>query len=191
MDKSDYKDYYNFLSKRSRLALYYRRFYLYPFLSRFLSGRVMDVGCGIGDFLKFYKQSVGVDINPRNIDYCKKRGLSMYLVKDGRYPFENGSFDGAIIDNVLEHLDDPLPTLKEIHRVLVPYGTLIVGVPGRKGHDSAPDHKKFYSVETLVNVLYGANFRVKKILHMPFRSKWLDKNARQYCIYGIFDRIKA
>lgn len=186
MDKSDYKDYYNFLSKRSRLALYYRRFYLYPFLSRFLSGRVLDVGCGIGDFLKFYKQSVGVDINPWNIDYCKKRGLSTYLVKDGRYPFENGSFDGAIIDNVLEHLDDPLSTLTEIHRVLIPYGTMIVGVPGKKGYESDPDHKRFYDESSLKDFIIRFGFTWMQTLRMPFRFPGFNRFLSQYCIYGIF-----
>ena len=186
MDKFDYNGYYNYLSKRSRLGLFYRRFYLYPCLSKFLHGRVLDIGCGRGDFLGFYKQSVGVDVNPRNIDCCRKRGLNAYLVKNGRYPFKNGSFDGVIIDNVLEHLDDPLPTLTEIHRILIPNGTLIIGVPGRKGYDSAPDHKRFYSEETLVNVLHEFHFRVKKVLHMPFKSTWSERNMRQYCIYGIF-----
>lgn len=191
MDKFDYNGYYNYLSKRSRLGLYYRRFYLYPCLSRFLYGRVLDIGCGRGDFLGFYKQSVGVDVNPYNVEHCNSQGLDAYLVEDGCYPFENGSFDGVIIDNVLEHLIDPAPTLIEIQRVLKPGGMLIVGVPGRKGYDSAPDHKCFYSEEALVNVLHGFHFRVKKVLHMPLKSTWLERNVRQYCIYGIFEGIKA
>ena len=191
MIQNDDKTYFDYLSKRTLLGLLYRRYYLYPRLDIFLRGKVLDIGCGIGDFLAYRKQTVGVDINAYNVEYCRRKGFNARLIENASYPFEDNSFDGAIIDNVLEHLEDPLPTLSEVCRVLVTYGTLIVGIPGWRGFKSDPDHKKFYSEESMVKVLHESNFQVRKILHVPFRSSWLYKNMSQYCMYGIFHSTRT
>lgn len=179
-------DFFCFLRKRSLLGLIYRRFYLYPRLVRYLDGMVLDVGCGIGDFVSYRPCTIGIDTNFQNIEYCHSRDLKVFYINDAFYPFPDHFFDGAIMDNVLEHLDEPFSTLAEVRRVLKPSATLIVGVPGIRGYAYLSDHKRYYDEKDLVNCLKEAKFYVNKVLHMPFKSRWLDKNMRQYCLYGIF-----
>lgn len=188
MKDASNKKYFEYLLQRSKLGSLYRKYWLYPKISRILQGRVLDVGCGIGDFLAFRKNTAGIDINPYNIRHCERMGLEAYLIESERYPFTNLAFDGAIMDNVLEHLTDPLPTLFEIRRILKPKGTLVVGVPGKRGYDSDTDHKCFYDQAKLSKTVENCGFETGKFLHMPVRSRWLDKNARQYCLYGIFEK---
>ena len=69
-------EYHKFLRSRTLKAKIYRNYFLYPRLSKFLSGKTLDVGCGTGDFLSFYPNSVGVDVSKDNILYCKKRNLN-------------------------------------------------------------------------------------------------------------------
>lgn len=190
MSEIDWKSYHNYLLQRNRRSLLYRRYYLYPRLSQFLEDRVLEVGCGIGDFLVFRRQTTGVDINPYNINYCRNQGLDAHLIEGERYPFAESTFDGVLIDNVLEHLVDPAPTLSEIQRVLRPGGMLIVGVPGSCGYDRDPDHKHFYDEKLLVTCLEQAGFKTIKIVHMPFRCTFLDRKMRQYCIYCVFQNTK-
>lgn len=45
-------------------------------------------------------------------------------------PFANGSFDGVIVTQVLEHVEYPERVLQEIVRVLRPNGSVLIGVPG-------------------------------------------------------------
>jgi len=185
----DHERYYGYLLRRGHLGLLYRRHFLYPRLCSHLSGRVLDVGCGIGDFLNFMPSTVGVDINPFNIEYCRRRGLTAHLIDKIPYPFDDMIFDSVVLDNVLEHLDDPMPTIKEIHRLLKNAGTLIVGVPGKKGFTRDDDHRKFYDEFDLVNLFVNNNFCVKEIFYTPFKSWFLDKHARMYCIYAVFERV--
>jgi len=182
----EHADYYAYLRSRSRLGDFYRRFWLYPRLSRHLQGHVLDVGCGIGDMLAFRPDTVGVDINPHTVAYVRSRGLEAHVMVEGRLPFGDASFDGVVLDNVLEHIADPQPLLGEVRRVLRPGGAFLVGVPGRKGYASDPDHKVFYDRPLLKSRLEGAGFVVRSFFCMPIPLAMLDTRVSQYCLYGVF-----
>jgi SAM-dependent methyltransferase len=181
--------YFEYLMRRSRLGHAYRRHVLYPRLVKRLRGRMLDVGCGIGDMLAFRPDSVGVDINERTVAYCRAHGLEAHVMQPDRLPFDAGSFDSVLLDNVLEHIAQPTPLLAEVHRVLKAGGRLLVGVPGVRGWHSDPDHKVMYDQASLVDRVCEAGFEGAEVFHTPlFRSAWLSGKVRQYCIYGAFDR---
>lgn len=179
--------YHSYLLRGSRLGALYRRYLLYPVLTRQLEGRVLDVGCGIGDFLRFRANTVGVDINPHNVEFCKKAGLEAHVATN-RLPFADHSFNGVVLDNVLEHIVEPTEILDEMHRVIKAAGTLIVGVPGTKGYASDPDHKHFYDAALLKKVVEKAKFRQRRLLRMPLPLPFLDVLLPQYCLYGVFEK---
>jgi SAM-dependent methyltransferase len=186
----DHDIYFDYLMRRSRLGQFYRRHLLYPRLVKRLRGRLLDVGCGIGDMISFHQDSVGVDINQRTVDYCRQRGAEAYVMEPDRLPFAESTFDSLLLDNVLEHIAEPEPLLAEARRVLRPGGRLLVGVPGQRGWDSDPDHKVHYDEAALVTRMAASGFRIKELFHTPmFRSAWLSDRVRQYCIYGVFDRV--
>lgn len=183
------KPYFEYLKKRSLFGALYRNWILYPRLSSCLEGKVLDYGCGIGDFLKFRPDTVGVDINTSNIGYCKSLGLEAELLgEDGRIPFEKASFSGVTVDNVIEHIpaEDVDGVIDEIVRVLEPGGIVVVGVPGSKGYASDSDHKVFYTEEDLIALFKRNDFGVIKTFRMPLPWKWLDKHLCQYCVYTVF-----
>lgn len=187
MENQSQKEYFEYLKGRSELSKLYRNLYLYPKLNRHLKGKIVDIGCGIGDFLEFNKSAIGIDINEYNVKYCKAKGLNAQLIDNGKYPFENSSVEGAILDNVLEHLEDPGIVLHEAYRILIKGGVLIVGVPGIKGYASDPDHKRFYNEISLEETLKRYGFIKKKFLYGPIiKSTILSEKIRQYCIYGVF-----
>lgn len=181
-------DYFDHLRKRSTLAWLYRTYWLYPKLCRHLSGAVLDVGCGIGDLLSFRSGTVGTDINPRAVDWCRNKGHRVELMMPGVLPFGTAEFDAVVMDNVLEHIAEPQALLEEARRVLRSGGRALIGVPGRRGYASDPDHKVFYDSAALVAVMDSAGFTLQRLLPMPFMSSWLDAHMRQYCVYGLFQR---
>ncbi|MBN1378991.1 MAG: class I SAM-dependent methyltransferase [Gammaproteobacteria bacterium] len=182
----EHSDYFDYLKERGCLGLIYRRYYLYPRICRRLKGKVLDVGCGLGDMLAYRPNTIGVDINPFTIEWCRGKGYEAYTMKNSSLPFSEAEFDGVVLDNVLEHIIEPMALLKEINRILVENGHLLIGVPGRKGYASDPDHKTFYDQERLVAEVEKYGFKLSEIFYAPIRSKWLDRNMRQYCLYGVF-----
>ena len=97
-------------------------------------GRLLDIGCGYGFFLKIADEkswkAVGVDLNPNGIAYAKERlGVNAVLgdFRDVRFP--DGSFDLVTLWNVLDHTPDPLELLLEVHRVLKEDGRVFIRTP--------------------------------------------------------------
>lgn len=185
---SDHKKYSEYLQNRRLSGLLYRKFFLYPKLSSHVIGKTLDVGCGIGDFLTYKSDAVGVDINKDNVKICVDKRLNATCMQPDKLPFDNSSFNNVILDNVLEHIEHPKPILGEIYRVLIKKGHFLIGVPGKKGYLSDNDHKVFYDKASLCQVVESFGFVHKKTFYTPFLSSWLDQYARQYCMYCLFSK---
>ena len=186
---ADHDEYFEYLKSRSQLGAVYRRYWLYPKLTRRLAGRTLDIGCGIGDMLMHRNNTVGVDINPHTVAFCNASGASAMLMQPDELPFANGEFDSVLMDNVLEHIPRPQRLLGEVRRVLQPGGRVLVGVPGTRGWASDPDHKVFYDEAALGACMAAAGFNSVENFYTPlWRSAWLDRTLRQYCLYGVFNR---
>ncbi len=136
--------------------------------------------------LAFRPDTVGADVNPHLVSYVRQRGHEAHLIENGHLPFADASFDGAILDNVLEHLDEPTQLLAEILRVLRPGASFVVGVPGRKGYASDADHKVFYDREAMRARIASAGFLPGPVFEMPLPLPMLDTRLSQYCLYGVF-----
>jgi len=73
------------------------------------------------------------------------------------WPFETSSFDEIYAHDVIEHLDDVLKTLEEIHRVGRPGATLDVTVPhfSSDGAFTDPTHRHYFGARTFDYVTEG------------------------------------
>ena len=185
MKSEVYESYTRYLNKTSWLGKAYRQHVLFPRLCAHLTGRVLDIGCGVGDLLAYRSDTVGFDVNPHNIEVCKQRGLQAALIENGRYPADDDTFDSAIANHVIEHLADPAPLLSEAHRILKPNGILLLGVPGLKGFRSDPDHKVFYDLGHLANCVSAHGFTVIRNFYMPLPFIQLTDYLRQFSLYLI------
>jgi|GEM_PF-2749385 len=98
---------------------------------------VLDVGCGRGSFGTLRKdrdvEVVGVDVDIGALETASQReDVLVCDLESGELPFANGSFDGLIAKDILEHLTEPAAVLSEIERVLSPNGRGVISVPMAK-----------------------------------------------------------
>ena len=92
------------------------------------------------------------------------------------YPFKTSSADEIFTEHCLEHLADPLRSLKEIRRVLKPRARLVVRVPHYSyGGVYDVTHKSFWCVETFNLDYVRELFVVKKITLKWFRHGWRQR----------------
>ena len=94
-------------------------------------GRFMDIGAGMGFSLEVARRHrwlpQGIEPNKALAKGALERGLQVanaFLADDTA-----GQFDVVLLDNVLEHILDPLPFLRNAARLLAPDALLIVAVP--------------------------------------------------------------
>ena len=98
---------------------------------------VLDLGCNTGygtvRISAVAKRVVGADVSTRALDVARARPdgrrVAWQVVGDGPLPFEADSFDLVTSFQVIEHLDDPVPWLREIARVLRADGIAILTTP--------------------------------------------------------------
>jgi SAM-dependent methyltransferase len=132
--------------------------------------RILDVGCGTGanlELLTEFGEVEGVDISQEALSFCRERGFTN--VRHGaaeRLPFADGSFDVVTALDVIEHLDDDLGSLKEIHRVLRPGGRVLLFVPAFMFlwgvQDDVSNHRRRYRLKELQEVVRTAGFEVER-----------------------------
>lgn len=177
--------YSDYLKTRTIFGWAYRKFWLYPSISRLLKGRLLDVGCGIGDMLAYRPGSVGADVNKSNVNFCKSLGFEVYDMPYDNLPFPDSTFDSVLLDNVIEHISNPIPLLTQIKRVMRKDGFLVIGVPGICGQISDLDHKIYYDEDKLRALAFENGFVIKSFKYTPLiKSSFLSKTLKQYCIYS-------
>lgn len=126
------------------------------------AGRVLVVGAAGGRDWTWLERAgkdlSAVDIAPQ----ADLAGLVRQSIED-RTPFEDATFDGAVVCEVLEHLFRDVDALEELHRVLRPEGLLVVTVPYlSRGQDDPEYHVRVHSPKTLRRTLERTGFRIEE-----------------------------
>lgn len=142
------------------------------------SGRLLDVGCGNGAFLRDAKglgfEVYGIDFDKESIKAAKSQGLKnvfiMSLEEFVKYSNERDfRFDVVTFFEVLEHQSDPKQFINDVKSVLKPGGVVIGTVPNReralanldrKGllGDYPPHHFLWWSKRSLRNYYLANDF---------------------------------
>jgi 2-polyprenyl-3-methyl-5-hydroxy-6-metoxy-1,4-benzoquinol methylase len=153
---------------------------------------VLDVGCGLGYFLLLLAnrdvECHGIDVSASSVEYVR-RHITPYVQIGSCFsiPYPDETFDAVLFCEVIEHVEDDVAALREIHRVLKPGGRIVVSTPAYEGwftrtylkrlghHEGGERHVRdgYYAPE-LQRSLEQAGFRVtQRRLAMFLLSEWL------------------
>ena len=136
--------------------------------------RHLDVGCASGLFMEAMQsrgwQVEGVELNEAAARATSARlGVPVFIGPFEAAHYPDASFEAVTMWDVLEHLHDPLASLRELRRIVRPGGVLFVRVPnaasyvarlcGRYwvGYD-LPRHMTVFTPKTLRRALGQAGF---------------------------------
>jgi len=131
--------------------------------------RILDVGCGTGanlEMLSEFGMAEGVDVSDEALDFCKSKGLEVHKGEAEELPFADGEFDVATALDVVEHLDDDIAGLREMHRVTREGGKLLVFVPAFMWlwgvQDDISNHRIRYTKKQIVERIEKAGFEIER-----------------------------
>jgi len=152
---------------------YFKKYYLHPYYRDKYDAddkglAVLEYGCGVGQNIAVLKGHA-YELNKELYPFLKSKGIKLYdLLSD----IPNDKFDLIFTCMVLEHLDNPMETIKFLRSKLKPKGILISIVPvidyktKHELNSSTDGHLQgwgFYELNCLLNKCGFTNIENRKV----------------------------
>lgn len=159
-------------------------------------GRLLDVGCGKGYFVKECVghgiDAEGIDLSTSGVEHARQKlGVKATQGLLSEVRSQLGLFDCATFWATIEHLPDPIATIRDIASVLKPGGKLLLDtgigndwldrlLPGRVQWYDPPQHLFVFSAEGMRRAVERAGLRVVRLDRNYERSaaRKVMKNVR-------------
>ena len=156
-------------------------------IERFLpKGRILDVGCGRG-ILPALMRERGWEAHALEFSETAARHareelrLPVFVGDFLQSPYADGSFDTVVLWHVLEHLPDPVASLRKAHRILRSGGLLVIAVPNYESlqarfsgrhwfHLDVPRHYYHFGLDVLRRLLIDNGFSILDVSHLSLEQ---------------------
>lgn len=153
-----------------RKAGWYNK-WLFDSVKRYISGDILEIGAGIGNFTKPLSQKgrvTAIDIERKYTASLNKSFKSVQVgygdIEKGNYFFKDRKFDTIVCLNVLEHVKDDRKALKNMKRLLAEGGRLVLLIPAHhilfSKFDKILGHYRRYSKTELGKILENLRFTI-------------------------------
>ncbi|OIO35450.1 MAG: hypothetical protein AUJ74_06215 [Candidatus Omnitrophica bacterium CG1_02_44_16] len=130
--------------------------------------RILDVGCGRGDFLGFLNKDIyethGIEINPQGYAICQQKNIHVYNQGLKQIHFEDRSFDIITLWHVIEHLQAPKEMLTEIRRILKDTGVLVIATPNTASLGFKVGQSRWFHLDSPRHIILYNQNSMKKLL---------------------------
>jgi SAM-dependent methyltransferase len=154
---------------------------------------IWDVGCGGGFFMECLKKYgrdswklTAVDISESAIEKVKMKGFEGICGRFETLTIEDESVDAVVLNQVIEHLDDPAAVIEKAWCLLKPNGIIFIETPSLEGWDAElfasrywggwhfPRHWTFFTSRMLSQLLSQKNFAVVEINWLLSPIFWIQ-----------------
>lgn len=196
-EKAVLKTHYNY--DHLQVPLFYRllarlvgKFFFRDTVPLVPNGKVLDIGCGSGEFLLKLKRlgwiCQGVEFNHKAVAVCRAAQLEVFQGELTEAAFESESFDLITAHHFIEHIANPNKMIVEIVRLLKPGGKVLVRTPNSQSLGRAwfgrywfandvPRHLILFSIKNMNTVALKHGLKccsVKKVVKPKLILKSLD-----------------
>ncbi|PMP92022.1 MAG: hypothetical protein C0170_03485, partial [Hydrogenobaculum sp.] len=186
-------DYYANLHNPSSFELEENHKVFFRLFPKHVRGRLLDVGCGNGIFLKAAKEAGfevwGIDFDIKSVETAKKLlGVdTIYHMSLEEFydKYKDVKFDVITMFEVLEHQDKPMEFINTVRNLLKEGGYIAGSVPNKDGEgtkifnqklykgDFPPNHLLRFGHTSLANYLKSAGFKISKIEKFNYNLRGL------------------
>lgn len=199
--KSEYFDKGKYIDDFATRMEYKRRVEI---VENAISGKnkILDFGCASGDFVnhlgKIFK-IYGVDISNDAIALARKKypesASKFFFFKD--FEHSDCKFDVIVLWDVIEHVKNPVETLKDLKNYLTESGVLILSTPninaltaklfGSKwAFMTPPEHLCFFDKRSIEELAYKLD---GKVFYWDTKGKWVNIAFLFYKIKRVFPSL--
>lgn len=150
--------------------------------------KVLDIGCGFGESLGYHQardcEVYGVEADSNIQKVIDKFGFNVKIGLFDSKDYKNNFFDYITMDQVIEHLTNPIEILKGMKTVLKDDGYIVLSTPNANGWGArffgkrwinwhTPYHLQFFSKKSLVNMVDELGLEIENIKTIT-NSRWLN-----------------
>lgn len=138
------------------------------------SGQLLEVGSSTGELLLAAQKHfavLGIEADRASSDVARSRGVDCLTGSIPELQVDRGPFDVIALYHTIEHVPSPRKVLTEANRLLKHDGCLVLETPnidnvwfrllGARWRQFIPDHRYFFSKETIIRLLRESGFEVK------------------------------
>ena len=149
--------------------------------------RVLDIGSGFGESLGYYAsrncEAWGVESDENALRVAERYGFNVRIGTFDPLDFPADYFDVVTLEQVIEHMRDPVATLEGVKTVLKPGGVAILSTPNNGGWGGiafgrrwinwhAPYHLHFFSRDSMCIAAERAGLKARPLGTLT-QSAWL------------------
>lgn len=161
---------------------------------RIHSGRILDYGCGEGEFLNYCKKQgwncVGVEINENARKIALEKGLKVET-PERFYSFEEEQFDVITLWHVLEHVYDLNKFIEQAKKSLKRDGFAVIALPNFNSYDAqyykkywaaydVPRHLWHFSQQNIETFMLDHGFKMVEKIGMKYDSFYVSILSEKY-----------
>lgn len=158
-------------------------------------GKLLDIGCGVGDFLHTAEmhgwECIGVEPSEDAKTIAQKRMKGTIITSEELEGFPDGAFDVITMWHVLEHVDDLKWQVAQLQRLVKPFGRVIIALPNYKSFDGqfykehwaaydVPRHLNHFNRITLSKIFKTSGLELVKMDKLKWDAYYITYLSEQY-----------
>ena len=163
-------------------------------------GKILDIGCGVGDFLHTMEQQgwecTGVEPSEDAKAIAKKRIKGQLLSSEEQENLSDGSFDVITMWHVLEHVDALRWQIQQLYRLCKPGGRIIIALPNYKSYDGqyykaawaaydVPRHLNHFNEKTIVKIFEESHLKHIKTEKLRWDAYYISYMSEKYLHHSL------
>jgi 2-polyprenyl-3-methyl-5-hydroxy-6-metoxy-1,4-benzoquinol methylase len=163
-------------------------------------GKILDIGCGVGDFLHTAEthgwECIGVEPSEEAKEIARQRTKAQIIESKELENIPNQTFDIITMWHVLEHVDDLKWQVEQLQRLIKPTGRIIIALPNYKSYDGqyykelwaaydVPRHLNHFNKSTLIKIFKTNGLEIFKMDKLKWDSYYISYMSEQYKLHSL------
>ena len=158
------------------------------------SGRILDFGCGDGEFLqrldKRKWEAIGTDFSESALKRIKSKKINFRFIKCEVNKLNLGdNFDVISLWGVFEHISSPHKVLKSFRKMLKKDGLLFLCIPNIESYEAKLSGRKWFHLDPPRHLFHYSPNTIKKLLEMENYN--IIKSDNFYIEWSLFGMIQT
>jgi SAM-dependent methyltransferase len=187
--------YDSYMGKRQSLLIFMRRIAWQAEINEILSltsrsAQILEIGSATGEFLNELRRQgreclTGIEISSNAAHIARKRhNLEIYIGELNAINLPTASVDLVVMRHTLEHVSNPMTTMKKIKQLLTPGGICIFTIPNIDSHTArifqedwygydVPRHSYLFPIKTINLLLKVVGLNKLSTIHISTPNVWI------------------